>query len=303
VPVATPELRQLRYFLTVAEALSFSRAAERLRISQQSLSQQIGAVERQLGVRLFDRDSRGTRLTAVGATFVPEARAVLDRAEQAQATLQRARRGEVGSLCLAFLATVANHLLPPVVRALRDQLPEVRISTESTPIAALVDGVMSGRFDAAFTRPPHIEGIASRTLAREPGCAVLPEGHRLADQAELNLHDLADEPWVLTPPSSWPPWHRTFEQRFRDAGFTPDVVQTEPNIQNLLGLVAAGVGVTLLARSSRTLRSTGVVFIPLRDCQTQTDVIWLPGNGNPVLLRLLDTVTALAAHRDLTENG
>lgn len=301
--MATPELRQLRYFLTVAEELRFSRAAERLRISQQSLSQQITAIERQLGVRLFDRDSRGTRLTAVGATFVPEARAVLDRAEQALATLQRARRGEVGSMRLAFLVTVANHVFPPVVRALRDQLPEVRIFTDLTTIAALVDGVRSGEYDAAFTRPPHVDGIASRTLAREPVCAVLPEGHRLARHAELELRDLAGEAWVTTPPSSWPPWHRVFDNHFQEAGFTPDVVQTEPNIQNLLGLVAAGVGVTRLARSSRTLRGTGVVFVPLRSAEAETDVIWLPGNGNPVLPRLLDIVTALAVNLDLTESG
>jgi DNA-binding transcriptional LysR family regulator len=301
--VTHPELRQLRYFLAVAEELSFTRAAEHLLIAQQSLSQQITALERRLGVRLFDRDSRGTRLTAIGGVFVSEARAVLERADQALAVVQQAQRGEVGDLRLAFLTTVANHLLPPIVRALRDQLPDVRITTESTTIAALIEGVTSGRYDAAFTRPPLIDGIASRTLTNEPVCAVLPDDHALAHRTELDLRDLAGERWVLTPPSSWEPWHRTYDDHFQKAGFTPNVVHTDANPQNLLGLVAAGVGITRLARSSQSLRRTGVVFIPFTGAYAPTDVIWLPRNDNPALPRLLEIVTDLAATRDLTQSG
>jgi DNA-binding transcriptional LysR family regulator len=301
--VTHPELRQLRYFVAVAEELSFTRAAERLRIAQQSLSQQIAALERQLGVRLFDRDSRGTRLTAVGDVFVPEARAVLERADQALSVIQRAQRGEVGDLRLVFLTTVANHLLPPIVRALREHLTDVRITTESTTIATLIEGVTSGRYDAAFTRPPLVDGLASRTLTDEPVCAVLPEDHALAQRTELDLRDLAEERWVLTPPSSWEPWHRTYDDHFQEAGFSPNVVHTDANPQNLLGLVAAGVGITRLTRSSQSLRRTGVVFIPFTGAYASTDVVWLPRNDNPALPRLLEIVTDLAATRDLTQSG
>ncbi|MEO3853824.1 LysR family transcriptional regulator [Acrocarpospora sp. B8E8] len=298
-----PELRQLRYFLAVAEELSFTRAAERLLIAQQSLSQQITALERRLGVRLFDRDSRGTRLTGVGDVFAAEARAVLERADQALAVVQRAQRGEVGDLRLAFLTTVANHLLPPIIRALREQLPDVRITTESTTIATLIEGVTSGRYDAAFTRPPLVDGLASQTLTNEPVCAVLPEDHALAHRTELDLRELAEERWVLTPPSSWEPWHRTYTDHFHEAGFIPNIVHTDANPQNLLGLVAAGVGITRLARSSQSLRRTGVVFIPFTDAYAPTDVTWLPRNDNAALPRLLEIVTDLAATRDLTQSG
>jgi DNA-binding transcriptional LysR family regulator len=256
-----------------------------------------------LGVRLFDRGSRGTRLTAVGDVFVPEARAVLERADQAFSVVQRARRGEVGDLRLAFLTTVANHLLPPIVRALREQLTDVRITTESTTIATLVEGITSGRYDAAFTRPPLVGGLASRTLTNEPVCAVLPVDHALAQRTELDLWDLAEERWVLTPPSSWEPWHRTYNDHFQKAGFIPNVVHTDANPQNLLGLVAAGVGITRLARSSQSLRRTGVVFIPLTDAYAPTDIVWLPRNANPALPRLLEIVTDLGATRDLTQSG
>ncbi|SCF06100.1 transcriptional regulator, LysR family [Micromonospora coriariae] len=301
--MTTPELRQLRYFLVLAEELSFTRAAARLMIAQQSLSQQITALERSLGVRLFARDTRGTTLTDIGALFVPEARAVTDRAEEAVAVVERARRGEVGSLNLAFLTSVANHLLPPVVRAVREQLPDLRLTTESTTIASLVEGVLGGRYDAAFTRTPLAPGLHSRTLATEPVCAVLPEGHPLAERAELKLADLANEPWVMTPRSSWEPWHRAYDDQFREAGFVPDIVQEEANVQSLLGLVAAGIGVTRLARSARSLRRTGVVFVPLTGAVARTEMVWLSGNTSPALHRLLDVVTELAAKTDLTETG
>ncbi|MFF7203268.1 LysR family transcriptional regulator [Streptomyces sp. NPDC008141] len=229
----TPDLRQLRYFVAVAEESSYTRAAERLTISQQSLSQQISLLERMLAVRLFDRDSRGTSLTAVGALFLPEARAVLDRADEAMDVVARAARGEVGSLRLAFLATTTNYLLPPVVRAVGRRLPGLDVATEETTIAPLVEGLRKGRYDVAFTRPPLVEGLETRTLVSEPVCAVLPEGHPLAQRAELTLGELAGEHWVLTPRSSWEPWHRAFDDSFRAAGFTPDVVRRDASVQSL----------------------------------------------------------------------
>jgi DNA-binding transcriptional LysR family regulator len=299
----SPDLRQLRYFVAVAEESSYTRAAERLTISQQSLSQQITLLERMLGVKLFDRDTRGTGLTAVGALFLPEARAVLARAEEAVDVVARAARGEIGSLCLAFLATTTNYLLPPVVRAVRERLPQVQLTTEETTIAPLVEGLFKGRFDVAFTRPPLVDGLETRTLVSEPVCAVLPENHPLAGRAELTLSELAGERWVLTPRSSWEPWHQAYDASFRTAGFTPDVVHRDASVHGLLGLVAAGVGVTRLARSASSLRRTGVVFVPLAGEFVPTQMVWLTGNSSPALHALLDVVTGVAASTDLTESG
>ncbi|MGW6900646.1 LysR family transcriptional regulator [Streptomyces sp. NPDC054919] len=299
----TPDLRQLRYFVAVAEESSYTRAAERLMISQQSLSQQISLLERMLGVKLFDRGTRGTSVTPVGALFLPEARAVLDRADEAIDVVARAARGEIGTLSLAFLATTTNHLLPPVVRAVRQRLPSLTLSTEETTIASLVDGLLKGRYDVAFTRPPLVDGLKTRTLVVEPVCAVLPEDHPLAARTELALGELADERWVLTPRSSWEPWHQAFDSSFRTAGFTPDVVHRDASVQGLLGLVAAGVGVTRLARSASSLRRTGVVFVPLTGEFAPTEMVWAPGNTSPALSGLLRVVTEMAASTDLTESG
>ncbi|KZB88067.1 LysR substrate-binding domain-containing protein [Amycolatopsis regifaucium] len=299
----TPELRQLRYFVAVAEEASFTRAARRLHIAQQSLSQQITVLERLLGADLLYRDSRGTRLTEVGSLFLPEARAVLARNDEALSVLNRAVRGEIGTLHLGFLTTTANYLLPPVVRAVRDRLPDLTLTTDDTQIAALVDGLTRGRYDLIFTRPPLIDGFEIRTLITEEVCAVLPEGHRLAGSRELKLADLADEPWVLTPRGSWEPWHRRYDSEFAAAGFAPRVVQRAATVQGLLGLVAAGVGVTRLARSSHSLRRSGVVFVPLTGDTARTVVAWAPDNDKPALPGVLDIVSELAARTDLTNAG
>jgi DNA-binding transcriptional LysR family regulator len=299
----TVELRHLRYFVAVAEHLSFSRAAEHLHLAQQSLSQQISTLERHLGVRLFDRDTRGTRLTDAGRVFLPEARALLAHAAAAVAVVQRAARGEVGRLYLAFLASTANYMLPPVVRAVRERLPDLELTTHDVQIDELVAGLRDGRFDAAFTRPPLVTDLATRTLATEPVCAVLPVGHPLATRAELHLADLADEDWVLTPRESWPPWHDKYDRDFAAAGFTPRVVQRAGGVSNLLGLVAGGVGVTRLARSASSIRRTGVVFVPLADDQAETVVAWLPTRHGPVQRNLLDIAADLAVTADLTRWG
>ena len=298
MPVSV-ELRHLRYFVAVAEELSFGRAARRLHLAQQSLSQQIAALERLLGVRLLDRDTRGTRLTAAGEAFLPSARDILARVEAAVTAVRPA----AGTLDLAFLESTANYMLPPVVRAVRERFPDTALSTHHVPIAALVAGLREGRYDAGFTRPPLVPDLATRTLVSEPVCAVLPAGHPLADRAHLDLADLAGENWVLTPRGSWPPWHDKYDRDFAAAGFAPRVAQRAAGVPTLLGLVAAGVGVTRLARSARSIRQGGVVFVPLTGEQAETVVAWRPGRDNPLLPAVVDLVLELARSIDLPARG
>ncbi|MFI7039141.1 LysR family transcriptional regulator [Microbispora rosea] len=299
----TPELRHLRYFVAVAEHLSFTVAARELHIAQQSLSQQIAALEHALGARLFDRDTRGTRLTEVGRVFLPEARAVLTHADAALETARRAVRGEVGRLRVAFLVSTANYMMPPVVRAFRERYPDVELLAEAVAIADLVAGLREDRYDAAFTRPPLVDDLVTATLVAEPVCAVLPAGHPLAGRPELRLADLAGEPWVLTPRGSWEPWHRKYDEDFRAAGFEPRVVQRADGVPSLLGLVAAGVGVTRLARSAHSLRRSGVAFVPLGGEQAKTVMAWHPARDRQAVRNLLDVAAGLAASIDLTEAG
>jgi DNA-binding transcriptional LysR family regulator len=295
-----PELRQLRYFVAVAEDGSFTQAARRLHIAQQSLSQQIQTLERQLGVTLLRRSPKGAVPTDVGTVLLREARAVLTHADRAVEAVQRAALGEEGTLRVGFLSSVANYLMPPVVRLFRERHPAVRLEAEEMPIAALVAGVRDGSLDAALSRPPLIDDVASEEILREPVAAVLPEDHALSRRETVTLADLADEPWVLTSRSTWPPWHRKYDEDFARAGYRPRVVQRGTSPQNLLALVAAGVGITRLPLSSRSLRDGGVTFVPLEGEDACVVVFWQPQTANPALPALRAVLHEVVRDVDLS---
>jgi DNA-binding transcriptional LysR family regulator len=290
----TPELRLLRSFVATVEEGSLTRAAARLHIAQQSLSQQVRALEAQLGAQLLERSPRGVRPTPVGAVLQREARALLAHADRATAAVRRAAAGEEGELRVGFLSSVANYVMPPVVRAFRARHPGVTLLTHDVSVARLVGDLRAGRLDAGLTRPPLVDDLATEAVLTEPVAAVLPAGHRLAGRNELRLAELADEPWVLTTRSSWPPWHRHYDQDFARAGFVPRVVERGTSVQNLLALVAAGVGVTRLPISSRTLRRGGVAFVPLRGDEAQVVVAWNPDRAAPALASLRAVVAEVA---------
>ena len=181
---------------------SFTAAAARLHIAQQSLSQQIALIERRLGAALFDRGPHGVTPTVVGAALLPEARAV------AGGRGSRVRRSPPGGLGRAravarsaFLSSVANHLLPPVVRGLGER---VAGAARSTPRSCRSHNssrrLRDGTLDAGLSRPPLVDDLMTEEIMREPVAAVLPTGHRLAGAEALTLADLADESWVLTAP-------------------------------------------------------------------------------------------------------
>jgi DNA-binding transcriptional LysR family regulator len=297
------ELRQLRYFVAVAEEGSLTRAAARLHIAQQSLSQQIRTLETQLGLTLFVRSSRGAELTDAGSVLLGEARPVLAQAERAVEAMRQAARGEQGSLRVGFLSSVANYVMPPVVRAFRERHPGVTLHVEDVAIATLVERLRAGDLDAGLTRPPQVDDLETEVVLREPVAAVLPDDHPLAGRDEITLAELAGEPWVLTPRASWPPWHAKYDEEFARAGFQARVVQRGTSPQNLLALVAAGVGVTRLPLSSRSLRDSGVAFVPLAGDEAEVVLAWRPGASNPALPLLRAVVHDVARTTDLTAAG
>ena len=233
--------------------------------------------------------------TPVGAVLLTEARAVLARAERAAETVRLAAQGAAGTLRVGFLTTVSHDLMPLVVRAFVEGWPGVELATEDLAIAPLVDGVRSGRLDAALSRPPLVDDLRAEPVAEEPVAAVLPAGHHLAGRDELELRDLAAEAWVLTPRDSWPPWHRRYDADFAAAGYRPRVAQRGTTPQALLALVAAGVGVTRLPLSSRSLRNDGVAFVPLAGERALVVLLTLPDAVNPALGALREVVGELRA--------
>ena len=297
------DLRQLRYFVTVAEEGSLTRAAARIPVAQQSLSEQIRALERQVGAPLLVRGPRGVHLTDVGTALLNEARPLLSRTDRAFDRVRRLAVGERQTLHVGFLPSVGNYVIPPVVRAFAKAHPEIALTTEDVPIARLVEGLRDGRLDAGLTRPPLVDDLATERVLQEPVGAVLPAGHRLAGAEQLDLAELADEPWVLTPRSSWEPWHRKYDQDFAAAGFSPNIVQRGTSVQSLLALVAAGVGVTRLPLSARTLRDTGVVFVPLRNEYADVVIAWLDDRPRAAVEALRKVIHITARKLDLLTAG
>jgi DNA-binding transcriptional LysR family regulator len=297
------DLRQLRYFVAVAEEGSLTQAAARIPVAQQSLSEQIRALERQVGAQLFIRGPRGVQLTEVGAVRLGEAKPLLTRTDRAFDRVRRLAVGERQTLHIGFLPSVANYVVPPVVRAFGEAHPEIALTTEDLPIARLVEGLRDGRLDASLTRPPLVDDLATERVLSEPVAVVLPAEHHLAAAEQLELADLADEPWVLTPRSSWGPWHRKYDRDFAAAGFSPKVVRRGSSVQGLLALVAARVGVTRLPLSARTLRDTGVVFVPLRDEYADVVVAWVDDRPRPAVDALRKVIHATARRSDLLASG
>jgi DNA-binding transcriptional LysR family regulator len=281
-----PELRLLRSFVVIAQEGSLSRAAEQLTIAQQSLSQQVRVLEGQIGAPVLRRSSRGVSLTAIGEVLLREALPVLGLAEHAMDVVAASVRGEGVTLRVGFLSSLANEVMPPVVRLLTERQPDLGLHTEDLSIAQLVAGVREGRLDAAVSRPPLIDDLIARPVGSEPVVIAFPEDHRLAGASSLRLADLADESWVMTPCASWPPWHRKYDEDFAAAGFRPRVVRRGSSPQGLLALVAAGVGITRLAASARSLRVGGVRFAELQDERAPIVLLTRPGRASPAIDRL-----------------
>ncbi|TBW32020.1 LysR family transcriptional regulator [Azotobacter chroococcum] len=272
------ELRHLRYFIAVAEELHFGRAAEQLGISQPPLSQQIQALEEELGVRLFERTNRRVALSEVGRLFLPEARQVLAQLEQAVAVARRAQRGELGELKVGFTSSAPfTSTIPRAIRAFRQACPEVHLDLRELSSRGVAEAVHEGRLQVGVLRPlaPLPEELVALELFAEPLVVVLPVGHPLAGGADgVRLAELGEEPFVFFPRSFGTGLYDQLLELARAAGFVPRIVQEASEAMTLIGLVATGLGVTVLPASFSRMRIDGVVCRTLLD-PGATTAVWL----------------------------
>jgi DNA-binding transcriptional LysR family regulator len=287
------ELRHLRYAIAVAEELHFARAARRLRIAQPPLSQQIKALEQELGVRLFDRSHRRVTLTDAGAAFITEARRTVASAEHATDVARRAARGELGRLAVGYVASVSYELLPAILRAFRKRAPAVTLALAELSSAEQTRALVNGSLQVGFVRrPPAVEpGLAGTVVRKEPIVVALPRDHALASLRVLRVRDLERVPFVLFPARPRPSWADVTIDLCRRAGFEPQIGQEAIEMAPALSLVAAGMGVALVPGPLRAMRLPGVMFRPLTPAPT-TELVLVRRAEPPseVLSLFLDVV-------------
>jgi DNA-binding transcriptional LysR family regulator len=284
-------LRQLRYFLAVADTLHFGRAAIALNMAQPPLSAQIKQLETDLGVLLFERTKRRVQLTAAGEVLQKEARQVLAQLELARQKTQQAGRGELGQLSIAFVSSAMYSVLPPWLRQFRQRYPQVELTLQEATGVEQVEGLLSGRLDMGFVRPPihHHPSLDSQSVWQEPLLLALPEGHALSAQAKVSIHDLADEHFILILRPLAMEMHDNIIGFCAQAGFSPQVVQTAAQLQTVLGLVAAQIGVAILPAAAQKLRREGVCYRPFieRTPMVELRVIWRKGDVSMILQNFL----------------
>jgi DNA-binding transcriptional LysR family regulator len=291
------DFRRMRYFVAVAEELSFSRAAERLHIAQPPLSAQIKQLEQELGAQLFERTRRGVRLTAAGQVLLTEARRIFIQLEQTARMVERVGSGEVGRLNLGFVPSASNELLPPLLHHFRGSFPAVELFLQEMTPDEVVKRLQSSQIDVGFFYLPFEEpDLAFRPVSRESLVVAMPESHPLADQPLIELSALAGEPFILPMRYKMPGLYDQVLALCRQAGFTPRAVQKDVWLmQTIVGLVAGGIGVALVPSSIRSFRRSGVVYRPVRDLISTVEmgVIWRRDDSSAVLhafLRLVQEI-------------
>jgi DNA-binding transcriptional LysR family regulator len=289
------ELRQLRYFVTVAEELHFGHAATRLHMTQPPLSQAIQALEALLGAALFLRNRRGVALTPAGVALLPEARRILGEAAALPELVRRAAAGATGRLALSFVTSADYSVLPPFLRAYRAAFPAVEIVLQEATSDIQLDDLLHGRIDCGFLIPPLPEkartALDYMKVLDEPLILAAPSGlAALAQDGPIRLEDLPALPLIIFPRKISPALHDAILSCFAAAGVTPVIGQEAIQMQTIVGLVSAGMGLALVPQSVSNLMRPGVEYRSLAAPTplVETGLAWRRDNASPVLQGFLE---------------
>jgi DNA-binding transcriptional LysR family regulator len=285
------EISQLRCFVAVAEELHFSRAAERLNMTQPPLSRQIRLLEHHVGAELLERNSRSVRLTAAGKAFLPEAARILRMAEEAAFTARRAARGEQGSLAIGFTSASGYSLLPEVVRRLRARAPGVSLNLKELVSTHQVEALNAGELDLGLMRPHTVNSeLESRPLASEALMLAIHESEAGQWPLAPTLESLHGRRFVMYSPYEARPFYQMLSERFARAGVVPDVVEHIGQVHTMLALVRAGVGAALIAEGAASLKFDGIVMRRMETEPVHMVATYRRDNDNPVLSLFLQDV-------------
>jgi DNA-binding transcriptional LysR family regulator len=290
------DLKHLRYFVAVAEELHFTRAAARLHISQPPLSQIISRLEETQGFKLLERTKRKVTLTEAGNVLLHEGRAILARTEAAVQQAERAARGDIGQLNVAFVPwTDFTTAFSEIFRMYGEKYPEVVVDFHSMPAPHAIAALGEGRIDIAFlavstlTEPPR--GFSHEVVLSDSIEVALPETHPLAKRKLIPLKELATEPQIVVAHDRHGSFYQLADLLFQRAGLSMQARHVIDHPQTTLALVAAGVGVSLVPASYENVPRPGVVYRPIKPTvKVKLIAAWKPDGRSPVLRAFLDTL-------------
>jgi DNA-binding transcriptional LysR family regulator len=268
------KLQQLRFFVTVADELGFSKAAHKLHVAQPSLSVQIKALEEELGARLFDRDKHHVFLTQAGKRFQQHARTILAMAETAKFEARCAAAGELGSIDFAYTASAMfSNVLARVIRQFRKRHPHVLLTLHELTSLEQLHGLLEHKLDAGVLRRPDIStpvGLHISEWCRTPLVVAIPQDHVLARRQSLTLADLKGEPFIMYPREAGTGIYWQVMDLCAKAGFRPRVAREVLESSTLIGLVAAGVGVAIVPADMNCIRFKGVAYKRVADADAHS---------------------------------
>jgi DNA-binding transcriptional LysR family regulator len=263
------EIRRLRYFVAVAEELSFTRAAERLHIAQPPLSIQIRALEQEVGARLFDRDQRHVFLTQAGKHLLDRARDILGSVEAAKAEVRCAALGEVGSLHLGYASSAMfTSSLTWAIKRFQSGFPHVLLTLHEMTSLDQLNGLHYRTLDAGILRKsdlPAPSGIVIEEWYRAPLVAAMANDHPLAKRRAIRISDLRDQPLIMYPRESGIGLYWQVLRLCANAGFRPQIAREVQELTTIVGLVDAGEGIAIVPADTRSIHLDGVAYVPLRD--------------------------------------
>jgi len=287
------EISQLRCFVAVAEELHFSRAAERLNMTQPPLSRQIRLLEHSVGVALLERTSRSVTLTAAGAAFLPEATRILRLAQEAAVKARRTASGEQGSLTIGFSAASGYSLLPAVVRGIRQACPQVALNLKELVSTAQVEALNAGEIDLGLMRPHTINSeLESILMVTESLMLAIQESDAHLWPEAPTLDCFHGKPFVMYSPYEARPFYQMLSERFAKAGVVPDIVEHIGQVHTMLALVGAGMGAALIAEGAARLKFEGIVLRKVATDPVHLVATYRRDNDNPVLALLKQQVLA-----------
>ncbi|HEX2547392.1 MAG TPA: LysR substrate-binding domain-containing protein [Ramlibacter sp.] len=283
------ELRQLRYFVEVADALSFTKAAQKLHVSQPPISRQIARLEQEVGTALLLRTKQSVALTEAGRVFLEQARITLASAQHAMESARRAGEGHVGTLSLGFGGLTA-YWWPRVISAFRAESPSVQLVLHPLQLAYQRNALREGKIDVGLVvMPVDDEELACERFTTESLWVALPEGHPLAAHRTLELAQLSRGEFVMVPWARGFGFGRLTMRICSRAGFVPHVVQEAEPMESVIGMVGTGVGIAIVPAIVRQLPVAKVVYRPIKEKFARADIgiAWNKANPSPVLQRFL----------------